>query len=82
LVDELELDPDELRALRDELDARGECVVDVDGADEQERKLLLTVKGRIDAAARGETKMVSMTEADRIVREKLRSRRQARPTRG
>jgi hypothetical protein len=75
LLDELELDADELRELRAELDARGECEVDLDAcADENERSLATKIKRRIDAAARGDTPMVSMPEATRI----LRARRKAR----
>lgn len=75
LVDELELDDDELRALRAELDARGECEVDLDAcADDDERKLALKIKNRIDAAARGATPTISMTEASRVLRERRKAR--------
>ena len=75
LVDELELDAAELRALRAELDARGECEVDLEAcADADERGLALKIKKRIDAAARGDTPMVSMTEASRILRERRKTR--------
>jgi hypothetical protein len=76
LVDELELDQKELGALRKELDARGECEIDLaactDGA---ERDLARTIKRRIDAAARGETRMVSMADANKILRERRKARR-------
>jgi hypothetical protein len=75
LVDELELDPAELRALRAELDARGECEIDLDACEnEDERQLALTIKRRIDAAARGETTIVSMADASRILRERRKAR--------
>lgn len=78
LVDELELDAEELRALRAELDARGECVIDLDAcADEGERQLARTIKRRVEAAARGETRMVSMTEADKVLRDRRAARRVA-----
>jgi hypothetical protein len=77
LVDQLELDQNELRILRKELDTRGECEIDLAAcADATERELARTIKRRIDAAARGESRMVSMAEADRVLRE----RRQARGT--
>ena len=75
LVDELDLDADELRALRAELDVRGECEVDLDAcADADERKLALKIKNRIDAAACGATPMISMTEASRVLRERRKAR--------
>ncbi len=76
LVDELDLDPSELCALRRELDEREECVVDLAGTSEQERASLLTIKGRIDSVLRGETKTLTMTEGNALVREELRKRRQ------
>lgn len=78
LVDELDLDRKELRALRDELDARQECEIDVDACKtEEDRALARTIKRRIDAAARGETRLVSSAEAMRIARQGLRRRRAA-----
>ncbi|MGH7285193.1 MAG: hypothetical protein ACRELY_27030 [Polyangiaceae bacterium] len=75
LVDELELDGEELRTLRAELDARGECEVDLAAcANDDERKLAQTIKTRIDAAARGTTPMVSMTDASRILRDRRKAR--------
>jgi hypothetical protein len=76
LVDELELDQEELRALRKELDARGECEIDLAACtDAAERTLARTIKRRIDAAARGETRMVPMAEAHKILRERRKARR-------
>ena len=75
LVDDLELDAEELRALRAELDARGECEVDLDAcADDNERALAMKIKTRIDTAARGATPMVSMSEATRVLRERRKAR--------
>jgi hypothetical protein len=75
LVDELELEPEELRGLRAELDARGESVVNLDACkDESERALALVLKRRIDAAARGETSLVSMSEADKFLRDRRKGR--------
>ena len=75
LVDELELDSEELRALRAELDARGECEIDLDACTtDEERALAQKIKTRIDAAARGKTPMVSMTEASRVLRERRKTR--------
>jgi hypothetical protein len=63
LVDELELDAEERRALRAELDAREACEIDLDAcADDQERALARAIKQRIDAAARGETQSLSMPQ--------------------
>ncbi len=60
LVDELELDAEERRALRAELDAREACEIDLDAcADDRERALARAIKQRIDAAARGETQSLS-----------------------
>ncbi|MGH7283821.1 MAG: hypothetical protein ACRELY_20030 [Polyangiaceae bacterium] len=39
-----------------------------------ERKLAQTIKTRIDAAARGATPMLSMTDASRILRERRKAR--------
>lgn len=81
LVDELELDPAELHSLRDELDARKECVVDLDACKtEEDRQLALTIKNRIDAFNRGEAKTLTMAEANTFVRAELRRRRQAQPS--
>jgi hypothetical protein len=75
LVDELALDADELRELRAELDARGESEADLHAcADADERRLAVKIKSRIDAAARGDTRMVSMPEAAQILRERRKSR--------
>lgn len=76
LVDELNLDASELRALRTELGEREECIVDLEGASEQERASLLTIKGRLDSVLRGETKTLTMAEGNAIAREDLRKRRQ------
>lgn len=79
LVDELELDRDELRTLRAELDARDACQIDLEAcADGSERALAKTIKRRIDAAARGETKTISMTDANAILRERRKARAAAR----
>jgi hypothetical protein len=76
LVDELELDQEELLILRKELDARGECEIDLAACtDAAERALARTIKRRIDAAARGQTPMVTMAEADKILRERRKARR-------
>jgi hypothetical protein len=75
LVDELKLDASELRVLRAELNEREDCVVDLDGASEQERASLLAIKGRIDPILRGKAKMLTMAEGNAIVREELRQRR-------
>jgi hypothetical protein len=76
LVDELELDQAELRALRAELDEREKCVVDLEGASPAERASLVTIKGRVDPNLRGEAKTLSMAEGNAIVREELGKRRQ------
>lgn len=53
LVDELELDSAELRALRAELDARGECEIDHDAcANDEERALAQKIKTRRHAVRR------------------------------
>ncbi len=76
LVDELELDPGELRALRAELDARGECVINLEACkDDHERALARTIKQRIDAAARGETQSLSMPELWSAVEVRRQARR-------
>jgi len=76
LVDELELAPAELGALREELDARRECQIDLDACNtEEDIALAKTLKRRIDAASRGETRTVPMDEAMRIARQGLRRRR-------
>jgi hypothetical protein len=81
LVDELELDADEIRSLRDELDTRKECLVDLAACTtEDDRQLALTIKKRIDASRRGETKMLTLAEANAFVRAELRRRRQAQPS--
>jgi hypothetical protein len=75
LVDELDLDPEELRLLRAELDSRGECEIDLEACSgEDERALALKIKARIDAAARGETTTVSVTEATRVLRDRRKAR--------
>ena len=72
-VDELELNPAELRALRDELDARQECEIDLGACKtEEERQLALTIKGRIDAHARGEAELVPVGDVVKQAREELR----------
>ncbi len=78
LVDELELDAAERRAVRVELDAREECIVDLDGADDEQRAFLLELKRRVDTILRGEAKTLTMAEANAFVREELRKRRAAR----
>lgn len=73
LVDELELDSIELRALRSELDARSECEIDLAACkDEDDRQLAVTIKRRIDAHARGELELVSMADVMKTGREELR----------
>lgn len=86
LVDELDLDASELGELRAGLSAREECVVDLHGADEEERAFLLDLKRRVDSILRGAAKTLSVAEANKIVREELRQRRERaasgeRPTR-
>lgn len=78
LVEQLELDSSEVRELRAELGGYEECVVDLDGADEQEREELLTIKRRVDQFLRGEVQPVSMAEANAFVRAELRKRREER----
>jgi hypothetical protein len=74
LVDELELEPAEVRALRVELGAREECEIDLDAcANEDERQLALAIKQRIDAAARGEAKLVPISDVMKRAREGLRT---------
>ncbi len=46
-------------------------------SDPAERALGETIQRRIAAAARGETRTVSMTEADSILRERQKARRSA-----
>jgi len=78
LVEELELDGAELNALRAELDALKGCEIEPDAcADPADRALAETIKRRIDAAARGETRMVTMVEANGILRARQRARRTA-----
>jgi hypothetical protein len=74
LVDELALDVSEIRLLRAELDARGESIVDLSTADADERTLALTIKNRIDAAARGSAPLVTMKEAARVLRARRKTR--------
>jgi hypothetical protein len=71
-VDELELDPVELRTLRAGLQLRDEGVIDLEGASPEERASLVALKRRM----RGETETLSMTEADAVVRDTLQERRQ------
>jgi hypothetical protein len=78
-VEQLDLDPADLRALGNEIAARSECKLDLSGvSDTHERTLLHTIKSRIDAHLRGETTPVSMAEAERQVTARLRARRVAR----
>ena len=78
LVEELELDGQEISELRAELDARKGCEIDLEGCNtSQERALAETIKRRIDAAARGETRTVSISDANRVLRERQRARRSA-----
>ena len=82
LLDELELAPAEVRELREELAGREECVVNLEAAaDDQERKLLLTIKGRVDAYLRGETKPLSAAEGAKLYRQMRRERRGRAPVR-
>ena len=76
LVEELELDGAEL--LREELDARKACEIDVEACvDPADLALAKTIKRRIDAAACGETTMLSMTEANGILRDRQKVGRAA-----
>lgn len=87
VVDELELDAQELLALRTELETRQDCVIDLDAcADPEERRLARTIKERIDAVARGDAKLVPIGDILRGARDALRqaqadrrTRRRARP---
>jgi len=80
LVDELQLDPAEVRSLRDELDAREECVLDLGACKtEEDRELAVTVKKRVDAFTRGETKPLTIAQGNAVVRAELRRRRRAKP---
>jgi len=73
LVDELELDPAELRALRDEIDARQECLLDLDAAKtDDERELAVTIKQRIDAHARGAAELVPISNVMKVARDEVR----------
>ena len=78
LVEELELDGKELRELRAELDVRGGCEIEPAACvDPSDRALAGTIKRRIDAAARGETQMVTMAQANVILRDRRKARRAA-----
>ncbi len=78
LVEELELDGAELTELRAELDARRGCAIDLEACtDPADLALAKTIKRRIDAAARGESTMVTMTEANGILRDRQKARRAA-----
>jgi len=75
LVDELELDPKELGELRDEIEQRRECVLNLEGVtDEAERALLVAVKDRVDAFFRGETKPLTLAEGTKVYRQMRRER--------
>jgi hypothetical protein len=78
LVEKLELNAQELRELRSELEVRGGCEIEPSAcADPGERVLAETVKRRIDAAARGETRMLTMSEANAILADRRKGRRVA-----
>lgn len=69
---------EELRAAQRELDARQECEIDLEACvDDHERQLLQTMKQRIDAATRGDTRTVSMADAAKVLRGQRRSRRRS-----
>ena len=73
LVDELELDAEELRVLRDELAVRQECEIDLEACKtEEDRALAVTIKRRIDAVARGEAKLVPVADVLKSARHELR----------
>jgi hypothetical protein len=78
LVEELELNRAELRELRAELDVRGGCEIEPTACvDASDRALAGTIQRRIDAAARGETQMVTMAQANGILRDRRKARRSA-----
>lgn len=73
VVDALDLDAQELLALRAELETRQDCVIDLDAcADPGERKLARTIKERIDAVARGDAKLVPIGDIMKGARDALR----------
>jgi hypothetical protein len=63
VVDDLALDPQELLALRAELETRQGCVIDLGACSgPEERKLAQAIKQRIDAVARGDAKLVPISD--------------------
>jgi hypothetical protein len=73
VVDALDLDAQELLALRAELEARQDCVIDLDAcADPGERKLARAIKERIDAVTRGDAKLVPIGDILKGARDALR----------
>ncbi len=73
LVDELDLDRAELRALREELDLRQGCEIDLDACKTpEERELASEIKRRIDDATQGSVELVPVTELLKRGREELR----------
>ena len=78
LVEQLELAPAEVHELRAELIGYEGCEVDLEGADEDEQKELLTIKRRVDQFLRGEVQPETMAQANAFVRAELRKRRQGK----
>jgi hypothetical protein len=67
-----------IRRDRAKLDPRKGCEIEPGArTDPAERALAETIRRRLDAAARGETRTVSMLEADGILRERQKARRSA-----
>ena len=78
LVEQLELAPAEVHELRAELIGYEGCDVDLEGADKDEQKELLTIKRRVDQFLRGEVQPVTMAQANAFVRAELRKLRQGK----
>jgi hypothetical protein len=73
LVDELDLDRTEIRALRDELDLRQECELDLDACKTPEDHTLASeLKRRVDAAAQGHVELVPIADLLKRGRDELR----------
>jgi len=75
LVDELELGPEETRELAAELTQRPACVVDWDKVASDDRELVELIERRLNNPT---GPMISMTDANRMVRERLAELRAAR----
>ena len=73
LVDELDLNRAELCALREELDLRQGCEIDIDACKPpEEREFASEIKRRMDDSTQGSVEIVPVTELLKRGREELR----------